>query len=237
MDKILATLKARFKEPSSWGGLAILALVALNVIPAEVGIQLMSVAGGGIDPGLALPIAETVAAVPVEESTNWLKIALNVIGVAAGVGGVGSMILGEGGKKAIMAFAVVPLFMLGLGSQEAIAADMYTFQVGWDIPTSRQNGVALEVSEIGGYLVSVTNPDGSSSELEVLGGANNLGLFPVNTPGVYDFTVQTFDTDNVYSVHSDKVTKGLGSPIARLQNITITIVCESGSSCTFDLLE
>ena len=239
MEKIIATLKARFKEPSSWGGLAILALVALNVIPADVGMQLMAVAGGGIDPGLVLPIAETVAAVPVEESTNWLKIALNVIGVAAGVGGIGSVILGEGGKKAIMAFAVVPLFMLSLGSGEAMAASTVTLR--WDIPTERVNGDPLPALEIGGFFVTIDLPSGAAFVFDETNGTATEYLYTPTDPGIYTFRVQAYDKSSPLGIseysNSTAGVMGLeqGGNAPKAVTITIVVTCDDvvSGDCEF----
>lgn len=230
MDKILA----RLKEPSSWAGIAILALVLFNVIPAQMGMELI----GTLNGVPAVIPADVVQVVAEDTGPQWGKIALNIVGSLAGIGGLGAMLLGEGGKKAIMAFAVVPLFMLSLGSSEVMAAEgeepLYTFTVGWKAPVTRENGDVLPAEEIGGYLILVEEPGGETGFLAIEDGSITEAKYPIDSPGQYSFSIQAYDTDGLYSDPSlEPAIKIVGSPIGAVQGLTVTITCETGSSCSF----
>ncbi|PHS61169.1 MAG: hypothetical protein COB09_18450 [Thalassobium sp.] len=236
MNKVIE----RLKEPSSWAGLAILALVALQIIPAEQGIMLLDVANSG---GLtaiaevAQPAAEVLA--PVAQETNWLKIGLNVLGIASGVGALGSMILPEG-RKVVLALLMLPTMLLFSGTATTVEAATFS-TLSWELPTERINGKPLAGNEIGGILIHTTHPDGTITVYDETDGSATEYIFTPTVNGVYRFTVQVYDKTepNVVRGIMSKPVAGLYdegvSPPAQMP-LTIRVTCDVVTNCDFEIL-
>lgn len=236
MNKVIE----RLKEPSSWAGIAILALVALQVIPAEQGIMLLDVANSG---GLtaiaevAQPATEVVA--PVAQETNWLKIGLNVLGVASGVGALGSMFLPEG-RKLALALLMIPTFMILPATATTVEAATFS-TLSWDLPTERENGEALPGNEIGGILIHTTYPDGTKTVYDETDGSVTEYIFTPTVNGIYHFTVQVYDKSEpspvngtMSNVVSGVYDEGVSPPLG--MSLSMEVTCDDSENCDFKVL-
>lgn len=218
MNRILGLFKNfNIKEPSTWGGIAILGLMIAGGIPPEVGLGILGQMGGE-EVGVG-----------------------QVVGGSMGVlGTLVSMFTSEGGKKLMLAFLLVPIVFIGAGSDDVMAASQVT--VSWDYPTQRENGDAIEISEIGGYLITVDLPDGTTVVYDETAGDSRSYQYTPLDPGIYVFRVQAYDKSDPIQVsdysnsYSGTMTPGGNA----LQAVTITIVvtCEGAltENCEFRLV-
>lgn len=90
---------------------------------------------------------------------------------------------------------------------KAVEPELNTVTMTWQAPITREDGTALEVSEIGGYEIYMI--DESTGEENVF--TINIGTLTTHTvndlmAGVYHFSISAFDTSGVYSVLADPVT-------------------------------
>ncbi len=75
----------------------------------------------------------------------------------------------------------------------------YSAYIEWDIPTSRENGEDLDLSEIGGYEILVKT-DGQMTATVVLTDQTQAEYLVEDiAAGRYEVQVATFDSDGLYS--------------------------------------
>ena len=82
---------------------------------------------------------------------------------------------------------------------------VYKAGLSWNIPTTRQNGTGIPVSELAGYEVYWTrSSDTIGGTLKVNGGSMQTAALEVFKPDMYYFAVSAIDT------------KGLKSPLSKM---------------------
>ena len=116
------------------------------------------------------------------------------------------------------------------------AAITETISLTWSIPTTRENGDLLPVTEISGYEILAKYPDGETQTIPVLGGAVKSHSMPLtHGSGVYDFAIRSIDTDSIKSALSDNVTMTASqrSKPSKMESLRVKIVCQAGSTCNF----
>lgn len=79
-------------------------------------------------------------------------------------------------------------------------------EIEWDIPTIRQNGDELLLSEIGGYEVKYRNTNHDTYETVIIK-EQTIDKYIIENiePGEYEVLIATFDTDGQYSDFSEPV--------------------------------
>ncbi|WP_075186959.1 fibronectin type III domain-containing protein [Teredinibacter haidensis] len=84
--------------------------------------------------------------------------------------------------------------------------------VEWDIPSTRENGDDLLLSEIGGYeiIYQKTTDDLSVTEVVTDQTQNQLVLNDLTT-GTYQVRIAAFDTNGLYSDYSDPAYADIGN--------------------------
>lgn len=78
--------------------------------------------------------------------------------------------------------------------------------VSWSIPTAREDGTLLAVSEIAGYTITYLRDDGVAQVLKINDGAATSHLFTDLRRGVYVFQIAATDTGGLQSDLSNSVT-------------------------------
>ncbi len=86
--------------------------------------------------------------------------------------------------------------------------------LSWNIPTQREDGSGLDLTEIGGYeiyyfLEGSTEGEGETVNIPAVDNNNQYVTshdVQLNQTGSYVFAISTYDTNNVYSVISEPVT-------------------------------
>ena len=219
MNKILGLFKNfNIKEPSTWGGIAILGLMIAGGIPPEVGLGILGQLGGE-EVGLG-----------------------QVVGGSMGVlGTLVSMFTSEGGKKLMMAFILGPMLFLAVPATSMAAS---TVTLSWDIPTEYVNNTPLPASEVGGYYITVDLPSGAAFVFDETNGAATSYEYTPQDPGIYTFRVQAYDKSlplriSDYS-NSFQGVLGIepGDNAPKAVTITIVVTCpgELGEDCEFSLV-
>jgi len=152
-----------------------------------------------------------------QQLTKILLLAL--FGLAAGCGGGGGS--DAGGSDSLLSGDIAGGSSSSGGSTSTSSGSSieHSFQPGdyfafveWQIPTTRENGDPLGLSEIAGYEIMITKvEEGSGSESIVLTDQNTSeytleGL----SPGRYEIRIAVFDTDNVYSDYSQAAYADIG---------------------------
>ncbi len=104
-------------------------------------------------------------------------------------------------------------------------------QLSWSIPTQRQNGDELLLSELSGYEIAV----GCGTEdtiIEVPAGVETYTV-PDLAVGSCDFSISAIDTDGLQSPWSDvisaQIKSGYGPQQIQLYNTTIKVVVNISS--------
>lgn len=96
-----------------------------------------------------------------------------------------------------------------------VAPTAYDIKLSWTIPSTRQNGQALALSELKGYEVYyATDSDASTANdkvLTVTGGSINTSTISKLPAGTYYFSISAIDTNGVKSPLSAMVSKKVGS--------------------------
>ena len=82
--------------------------------------------------------------------------------------------------------------------------------LSWDIPSYRENGDTLFLSEIAGYEI-VYRPTSVNTYTVITVQDNNTSSHKINNlpAGNYEFMIAVFDTDGLYSDYSDPVIAAL----------------------------
>lgn len=75
----------------------------------------------------------------------------------------------------------------------------------WSVPTQRQDGTALPVSEIDGYMITYMRDGGAAVQVVIDDGAATTYRFTGLQPGAYLFQISTTDTAGVTGEQSGKV--------------------------------
>lgn len=84
--------------------------------------------------------------------------------------------------------------------------------LSWSAPTAREDGTALTASEIGGYEIALA-VDASPPDIIQIAAFETSHELNSLTPGVYEFAINAFDTDGLYSQWSDPVTATVRSGV------------------------
>ncbi len=75
-------------------------------------------------------------------------------------------------------------------------ANVGSIALSWDIPTQREDGTALELYEIDGYVIAYgTSSADLSSEVSILGAGQTSTLIADLPPATYYFAIATVDSD------------------------------------------
>lgn len=98
----------------------------------------------------------------------------------------------------------------GGGSTDVGGSGNASANISWDIPSVRENGDELSLSEIAGYEIVyhlVNDPVYSVITIE----DNNTSSHTINNlrAGNYEFMIAVFDTEGLYSDYSDPVLASL----------------------------
>jgi hypothetical protein len=87
----------------------------------------------------------------------------------------------------------------------------YQAKLTWSIPTTRQNGQALKMSDLRGYEVYWGRSiDARTGTIKVNGGGVATTTFEAQTPATYYFVVSAIDSNGVKSPLSKMVETKLG---------------------------
>lgn len=100
-------------------------------------------------------------------------------------------------------------------------------QYSWDIPTQREDGSALNVSEIDAYIIKYSVDNGPSVNHVIAGGSTTTATIPGGA-GVHTAQIATRDTDGLTGEYSDVLTVTVGAIIkapAAKQVLSGTWVC------------
>lgn len=83
---------------------------------------------------------------------------------------------------------------------------VFDVAINWSTPTARDNGEALSMSDIAGYMVyCVSENTGEEVTVSVPGNETSLVMSDLSS-GVYYFSLATVDTDGLFSEMSEIVT-------------------------------
>ena len=78
--------------------------------------------------------------------------------------------------------------------------------LSWDIPTERENGDPLDLSEIGGYEIAFKRADAEEYDVLIVDDHTAQSLtIPDLTSGDYEFKIASFDTDGMYGQYSELI--------------------------------
>jgi hypothetical protein len=87
----------------------------------------------------------------------------------------------------------------------------YQAKLSWTIPTSRENGAALKVSELSGYEVYWGRSiDALTGTVKVAGGGTTTTTFEAQTPATYYYVISAIDSTGKKSKVSKMVEINLG---------------------------
>lgn len=87
----------------------------------------------------------------------------------------------------------------------------YKASLTWDIPTTRVNGVALQVAELRGYEVYWTRRnDATTGVIKVTSGTGQIATLEVFKPDEYYFAISAIDTGGLKSALSPMVSARVG---------------------------
>jgi hypothetical protein len=96
----------------------------------------------------------------------------------------------------------------------ATAPKAYDVKLSWTIPTTRQNGKALSLSELKGYEVYYATDSNTSTAndtvVKVTGGSINSSTISKLPAGTYYFSISAIDVNGVKSPLSPMVSKKVG---------------------------
>lgn len=84
--------------------------------------------------------------------------------------------------------------------------------VSWDIPTERENGEALPLSEIGGYEIAFRKTDSEQFDVLIVDDHTAQSLVIENlAAGEYEFKIASFDSNGMYGQYSQQIYAKIGS--------------------------
>lgn len=111
--------------------------------------------------------------------------------------------------------------------------------LNWTIPTARENGDVLEDGDLSGYQIYLIPPTGEQEVIPVndpLATSHDLML---SEPGEYLISIAAVDSNKLKSARSETVSADIvaPSPPNMPGSITVKVVCEKGSNCTFYLVK
>ena len=135
---------------------------------------------------------------------TFFILAISTILVACGGGGGGGSdpapVTSDGGK------APNPNPNPNPGSDPPPATSSATVTVSWNIPSQRENGDPLQLSEIGSYEIYYFLENTPSSEGEIVSISDPTTTnytTPALSSGTYYFSIATIDSSGIYSDISD----------------------------------
>lgn len=86
------------------------------------------------------------------------------------------------------------------------AQTLSSIDLSWDIPTAREDGSALELYEIDGYVIAYGTASGNLTEtLSVTGGGETEATISDLPAGTYYFAIATVDSDGVQGAFSSEI--------------------------------
>lgn len=90
--------------------------------------------------------------------------------------------------------------------------EVFSATLSWDIPTERENGSALPLSEIGGYEIVYRKADSTEYQLLVIDDhtAQSTTINDLTT-GEYEFKIASFDSTGMYGQYSSLIYASIGS--------------------------
>ena len=88
----------------------------------------------------------------------------------------------------------------------------FSVSLNWNIPDSRENGDTLEVYEIGGYEIryKLTSDDEYTSIVINDSSSSSYQITDLQA-GTYEFTMASFDIENLYSEFTDPEVTAVGT--------------------------
>jgi hypothetical protein len=107
---------------------------------------------------------------------------------------------------AVLGFVVAPAVAFG----QELPKPPTTVTLGWTIPTSREDGSALAVSDISGYELF----DSCGDMVSIVGGATNSKTMPVTLPFDCTYAVKAVDNDGIRSELSEPLRVKFNAPAA-----------------------
>ena len=84
----------------------------------------------------------------------------------------------------------------------ATTARVDSAALAWTVPTTRENGAALDFSQIAGYEVVYSRDDGQEQSIAISDRDMNSVVLQNLTPGEYVYRVRAFDSQGLMSAFS-----------------------------------
>ncbi len=86
------------------------------------------------------------------------------------------------------------------------AQTVASIRLSWDIPTEREDGSALELYEIDGYVIAYGTSSGNLTEtISLIGGGETEATIADLLAGTYYFAIATVDSDSVQGAFSSEI--------------------------------
>ncbi len=83
-----------------------------------------------------------------------------------------------------------------------------SIELSWDIPLQREDGSALELYEINGYVIAYgTNSGNLTNQVQVSGASQTSALIEELNAGTYYFAIATVDSEGVQGNYSEEISQ------------------------------